>query len=71
LIAAFVVKRWRNEYIAILSRLEGITLRHFRSQFSGEMTRHYTRPKTQPVPVAEPQTSRPMPATNLPEIVPA
>ncbi|MFO1497957.1 MAG: MotA/TolQ/ExbB proton channel family protein [Verrucomicrobiota bacterium] len=30
LIAAFVVKRWRNEYVAFLARLEGITLRSFR-----------------------------------------
>ena len=40
-----VAKRWRNEYVAFLARLEGITLRHFRAEFSG-MTRHFVRPKT-------------------------
>jgi biopolymer transport protein ExbB len=38
LIMAFVVKRWRNEYVAFLVRLEGITLRHFRVLLGG-MTR--------------------------------
>jgi len=32
---AFVVKRWRNEYVSFLTRLEGITLRHFRPQLHG------------------------------------
>src|SRR5438045_3918845 len=59
LIAAFVVKRWRNEYIAILSRLEGITLRHFRAQFAGTMTRFITRPRTEPAPAAQAQQSSP------------
>jgi biopolymer transport protein ExbB len=30
LLLAHVVKRWRNEYVAFLARLEGVTLRHFR-----------------------------------------
>ena len=34
LIMAYVAKRWRNEYVAFLARLEGITLRHFRPSFS-------------------------------------
>lgn len=35
LVLAHVAKRWRNEYVAFLARLEGITLRHFRAQFHG------------------------------------
>jgi biopolymer transport protein ExbB len=31
LIMAFVAKRWRNEYVSFLARLEGVSLRHFRS----------------------------------------
>ena len=42
LIMASVVKRWRNEYVAFLARLESITLRHFRPEFHG-MTRIFTR----------------------------
>ncbi len=34
LIGAFVAKRWRNEYVAFLARLEGITLRRFRHVFA-------------------------------------
>jgi biopolymer transport protein ExbB len=44
LLMAFVVKRWRNEYVAFLARLEGITLRHFRPTLAG-MTRRFTQPK--------------------------
>lgn len=40
LIMASVAKRWRNEYVAFLARLESITLRHFRPEFHG-MTRHF------------------------------
>ena len=42
LLLAFVAKRWRNEYVAFLARLEGISLRHFRKDFPG-MTRHFVR----------------------------
>jgi biopolymer transport protein ExbB len=42
LIMANVAKRWRNEYVAFLARLEGITLRHFRPEFHG-MTRVFVR----------------------------
>jgi biopolymer transport protein ExbB len=42
LLMAFFVKRWRNEYVAFLARLEGITLRHFRPEFHG-MTRFIVR----------------------------
>lgn len=30
LLMAHVAKRWRDEYVAFLARLEGVTLRHFR-----------------------------------------
>jgi biopolymer transport protein ExbB len=53
LILAYVAKRWRNEYVAFLARLEGITLRYFRPEFHG-MTRIFVREKNvaaaQPVP---------------------
>jgi biopolymer transport protein ExbB len=42
LIAATIAKRRRHEYVALLSRLESITLRHFRPEFGG-MTRVFTR----------------------------
>lgn len=42
LMMAHVVKRWRNEYVAFIARLESVTLRHFRSRFHG-MTRIITR----------------------------
>ena len=35
LIMAYVAKRWRNEYVGLLARLEGITLRYFRPSFAG------------------------------------
>ncbi len=38
-----VAKRRRHEYVAFLSRLEGITLRHLRPEFRGEMTQFITR----------------------------
>ncbi len=44
MVLAFVAKRWRNEYVAFLARLEGITLRHFRPEFHG-MTRVFVREK--------------------------
>ena len=66
LVLAYVVKRWRNEYVAFLARLEGITLRHFRGQFQG-MTRHVTRAEVKQVEQSEPvrlpnATSDPVPA---------
>lgn len=58
---AHIAKRWRNEYVSFLARLEGVTLRHFRPQFGG-MTRIFKRSKakanTTPQPVA-PQTVEP------------
>ena len=52
LVMASVAKRWRNEYVAFLARLESITLRHFRPEFHG-MTRFFTRNTetgTNPIP---------------------
>ena len=67
LVLAYVAKRWRNEYVAFLARLEGITLRHFRPEFHG-MTRQFTREDAGAV-VASPEarktpnnTSEPVPA---------
>lgn len=42
LLLTHVAKRWRNEYMAFLLRLEGITLRHWRPLFRG-MTRQFAR----------------------------
>jgi biopolymer transport protein ExbB len=33
LLLAHLAKRWRNEYVSVLARLEGVTLRHLRVQF--------------------------------------
>ena len=52
LIMATVAKRWRNEYVAFLARLESVTLRHFRPELHG-MTRVYTRVKAE-APAAAP-----------------
>ena len=54
LVMASIAKRWRNEYVAFLARLESITLRHFRPEFHG-MTRFFTRNTetgTNPTPTA-------------------
>ncbi len=32
---AHIAKRWRNEYVSFLARLEGVTLRHFRRELGG------------------------------------
>lgn len=42
LLMVHVAKRWRNEYVTFLARLEGVTLRYFRVEFRG-MTRLITR----------------------------
>lgn len=67
LVIAFVAKRWRNEYVAFLARLEGVTLRHFRPQFSGmtrrfEFKRNDSRTANTPPPGAK---------QGVPETVPA
>lgn len=45
LLLAHVVKRWRNEYVAFLLRLESVTLRYFRPEFHG-MTRIFVKAKS-------------------------
>ena len=80
LLCAFLVKRWRNEYVAFLARLEGLTLRHFRPIFHG-MTRQWARtPETAAAVVAQPahaaahrKEERELVSQGnmLPEIVPA
>jgi biopolymer transport protein ExbB len=67
LLMTHVAKRWRNEYVAFLARLEGVTLRHFRSELPG-MTRHLVRSNPAEVKLA------PVPANvsvNVPQPVAA
>jgi biopolymer transport protein ExbB len=54
LLLAYVAKRWRNEYVAFIARLEGITLRHFRPEFYGT-TRQLVRDENSNSPTG-PQT---------------
>jgi biopolymer transport protein ExbB len=61
LVLAHIAKRWRNEYVAFLLRLEGITLRHFRTQFRG-MTRFIRRPQSSPATQKAPDSATPQPA---------
>src|ERR1051325_1445479 len=65
LVLAYVAKRWRNEYVAFLARLEGITLRHFRPEFHG-MTRIFVREKS----VATDQGTTQNASKNVSEAVP-
>jgi biopolymer transport protein ExbB len=58
LVLASVAKRWRNEYVAFLARLESITLRHFRPEFHG-MTRVFVR-KNDKVVEAVPAGTQPI-----------
>jgi biopolymer transport protein ExbB len=58
LILATIAKRRRQDYVAFLARLEGITLRHLRPAFGG-MTRMFPRP---PAATAPRTTSTPEPA---------
>jgi biopolymer transport protein ExbB len=64
LLMAFVVKRWRNEYVAFLARLEGITLRYFRTSLPG-MTRDSVKARDEVSNKAGARRS----ATALPETV--
>jgi biopolymer transport protein ExbB len=67
LVLAHVAKRWRNEYVAFLARLEGITLRHFAAAAAydlprpivGDPDRATDRPK---LPKATRPISEPVPA---------
>jgi len=64
LLLAHIAKRWRNEYVAFLARLEGVTLRHFRPHLHGA-TRRVAKPAAvTPEPVASAPTimSDPLPA---------
>jgi biopolymer transport protein ExbB len=69
LLLAYIAKRWRNEYVAFLARLEGIALRYFRPQFHG-MTRHITRKDVEaaekkdgaPQQTPQPAIAEPVPA---------
>jgi biopolymer transport protein ExbB len=57
LVMAYAAKRWRNEFVAFLARLEGITLRHFRPAFHGmtcQFTRDKQRPSSKPAPLPAP-----------------
>ena len=67
LLLAYIAKRWRNEYVAFLARLESIALRYFRPQFHG-MTRHITR---KDVEAAEKKTAQQAPQPAMAEPVPA
>jgi biopolymer transport protein ExbB len=62
LIMANVAKRWRNEYVAFLARLESLTLRWFRSEPRGT-TRVFAR---EDEPAAETVS-----ANNVAEVAPA
>ena len=52
-VLAHMAKRWRNEYVSFLARLEGVTLRHFRREFPG-MTRIITRREVAATDVQQP-----------------
>lgn len=54
LMLTHVAKRWRNEYMAFLLRLEGVTLRHWRPILNG-MTRQFTRKP--PAPKSAPENA--------------
>jgi biopolymer transport protein ExbB len=56
LILAFIAKRWRNEYVALLARLEGVTLRHYRLQ---------AQPRTQPADEASQSAQADVPVRAL------
>lgn len=58
LMMAHLAKRWRNEYLAFITRLEGITLRHFRAQFKG-MTRVVKKERKEVVPFVPALAARP------------
>lgn len=57
LVVAYIAKRWRNELVGFLARLECVTLRHFRPRFQG-MTRVFKRTAT-----THPAAAAPAPRT--------
>jgi biopolymer transport protein ExbB/TolQ len=60
LVMVTVAKRLRNEYVTFLSRLQSVTLRHFRPHFHG-MTRVFTKADFQPSKTTG-SNSNPLPA---------
>lgn len=58
-VMAHMAKRWRNEYVSFLARLEGVTLRHFRREFPG-MTRVLRRPTVTPPARSGPVNAEPV-----------
>jgi hypothetical protein len=52
LLMAYLAKRWRNEYVALLARLESVTLRYFRPKLRG-MTSVYGRRLANAAPESE------------------
>ena len=58
---AHVAKRWRNEYVAFLARLEGVSLRYFRPTFHG-MTRQVVRRPAQAEAASAKHNTVPKPA---------
>src|SRR5882672_888127 len=60
LLMAHTIKRKRHEYVAFLTRLEGITLRHFRPRFHG-MTGFFVRPKKKSISPPSPPVRNPEP----------
>jgi biopolymer transport protein ExbB len=58
LIMSVIAKRRRQEYVAFLARLEGITLRHFRPEFGG-MTRVFKRSDLEAAQPANPLPAEP------------
>ncbi len=62
LIMATVAKRWRNEYVGFLARLESVSLRHFRPELGGQVRELVRRDES---------TVESFSANNLPEVAPA
>lgn len=63
LLMAFLAKRWRNEYVSFLARLEGVSLRHHRTRFRRALVRE-VQPLTRVAEHSEPQLlpGEPVPA---------
>lgn len=63
LLMAFLAKRWRNEYVSFLARLEGVSLRHHRTRFRRAPVRK-VQPATRVAELSEPQLlpGEPVPA---------
>jgi len=58
LVMATIAKRWRNEFVSFLTRLESITLRYFRPEFHG-MTRVFVRGKDNKATGAQSDQAKP------------